>query len=356
MVSSSTRRDPVLDFLRGYLLFVIVVNHMRDEPNLYMFLTGGARLWVSAAEGFVLISGFLIGKLRGDEARAVGLAPVARKLLRRAATLALWTVIVTDVLLIASAAGIATLVPDSPRQDLPTLPRILLAQVLGYVHGDQKILAAYALFLAVAPLVLWGLLRGRAWLVGGVSVVLWLVGLLTPEPLGLTDAYVADLSWQLLFVIGVAGGFHHPALERRWRGLSPAARRAAIAVCFVTAAVTLALSWWRRFHEPAPAIEHMLFAHVRLGPGRVLLAVLWMLVGYAVVHRLRRWLLPTLGPFFVPLGQSSLYVFLVHALLLFPFVGLAEGQPWLATLHITAALAAIWTLVRYRVLFGIIPR
>ena len=59
-------RDLALDLLRGYFLVVIMIDHLRYAVNPLYLVSGRQSLWVTAAEGFVLISGFLVGMLRGD--------------------------------------------------------------------------------------------------------------------------------------------------------------------------------------------------------------------------------------------------------------------------------------------------
>jgi hypothetical protein len=65
---------------------------------------------------------------------------------------------------------------------------------------------------------------------------------------------------------------------------------------------------------------------------------------------------------FIPIGQASLYVFVVHVFFIalvsdvLPF-GFPLGNPhiWLNTLGHTFALASLWLMVRYQVLFRWIP-
>ena len=54
-------RDIRLDFLRGLCLFIIIANHIGYYPAYTMFLTGGGYFLVSAAEGFIFISGLVLG-------------------------------------------------------------------------------------------------------------------------------------------------------------------------------------------------------------------------------------------------------------------------------------------------------
>ena len=57
---SDTKRDRRLDLLRGYCVFAMTVDHL-DVPTWLYWFTGGNRFFVSAAEGFVFISGLVMG-------------------------------------------------------------------------------------------------------------------------------------------------------------------------------------------------------------------------------------------------------------------------------------------------------
>src|ERR687885_566562 len=99
------RRDLRLDFLRGFAVFAMIVDHLGSASWLYP-LTGGNVFFVSrvahaagrvrgapnarptrdvsAAEGFVLISGLLVGIVYGDIVRREGLKAATLKALARA--------------------------------------------------------------------------------------------------------------------------------------------------------------------------------------------------------------------------------------------------------------------------------
>ncbi|MGE3272240.1 MAG: OpgC domain-containing protein, partial [Chloroflexota bacterium] len=53
-------RDPRLDLLRGFCVFAMVVDHIGGTSWLYA-LTGGNTGPVTAAEGFVFLSGLVLG-------------------------------------------------------------------------------------------------------------------------------------------------------------------------------------------------------------------------------------------------------------------------------------------------------
>ena len=81
-------RDRILalDLLRGYLLCVITIDHLFRFPGLFDLFTGRGQLWVSAAEGFFLISGILVGKIYGSKI-AYNLRGETKKLWGRAGKL-----------------------------------------------------------------------------------------------------------------------------------------------------------------------------------------------------------------------------------------------------------------------------
>ena len=88
-----------------------------------------------------------------------------------------------------------------------------------------------------------------------------------------------------------------------------------------------------------------------------------LIVGYAVLTRFWTPIHRALGWFFVPIGQASLYVFVMHLPVvavvnrLLPFgFPLDHHDLWINTLAHTGALLSLWLLVRYKVLFRWIPR
>lgn len=54
-----------LDYLRGYFIVVIIIDHLYRWPSALALLTGQGHLWFNAADGFVIVSGLMIGYVRG---------------------------------------------------------------------------------------------------------------------------------------------------------------------------------------------------------------------------------------------------------------------------------------------------
>ncbi|HWU89028.1 MAG TPA: OpgC domain-containing protein, partial [Kofleriaceae bacterium] len=94
----------------------------------------------------------------------------------------------------------------------------------------------------------------------------------------------------------------------------------------------------------------------RLGPARIACALVVVATLYAYARIFEDRLVRTAGRIFVPLGQHSLYVYILQSMLTFLLVDRAMADPWLALLTNLAVLGLVWVFVQNRVLFRIIPR
>src|SRR5260370_28044055 len=90
----ANRRDLRVDLLRGFCIFAMVVDHFGGDSWLYA-ITGGNRFYVSAAEGFIFISGFIMGQAYRAKRDRSGLPAAMGEALLRARTLYLATVALT---------------------------------------------------------------------------------------------------------------------------------------------------------------------------------------------------------------------------------------------------------------------
>src|SRR5215218_6023927 len=79
----SGTRDLRVDLLRGFCVFAMVVDHFGGDSWLYA-VTGGNRFYVSAAEGFIFISGFVMGQAYRSKRDRSGLTAAMSDALRRA--------------------------------------------------------------------------------------------------------------------------------------------------------------------------------------------------------------------------------------------------------------------------------
>lgn len=361
------KRDLRLDVLRGFAVFAMVVNHLGGASWLYP-LTGANRFWVSAAEAFVVLSGLIVGMVYGGIALKEGLRAAQVKALKRAFTLYKLTVVLTLVsMLVASTLKFpwAQDVPyDSP---LEFIFNVLTLRQVVYL---TDIPLMYTLFLLVTPIGLGLLVRGRtAWLLA-LSATIWATAYATRTymPWTVIGGWSFNLgSWQFLFLLAMALGFHWDALKAKLAALPR--------VPYFLLSATL-LVWFIQFYNsdvtfvneylPGWDINVILFELFRksvVGPGRLLAVLLFFQFTYLALTLLWKPLATLFGWLLVPLGQNSLYGYTMHLVLIGAFTALTPlwGAEWHAVEALNTALQlmtilAIWAMVRTKFLFNFVPR
>jgi hypothetical protein len=238
-----------------------------------------------------------------------------------------------------------------------------------------QILGLYVCLLVMSPLVLKGMSLRKTPTVLGLSWLVYAVSEFFPSaPTGAQfEGGFPLLTWQILFVHGLAIGYHR---ERVWHFMSGKYGRYIFAAA---TALFLAFLFWAQ-NTPNPVIPA--YARISLIPPHVYrvvydrfmrkntLGVLRLvdyasvlIVGYAILTRIWEPFRISLGWFLIPLGQASLYVFITHIYIvaavdnILPLGFGRDNQGLLMnTVAHTAALGTLWILVHYRVLFRWIPR
>lgn len=360
-------RDLRIDFLRGYFVIAMIVDHVRGPSPLYL-LTGGNRFYTSAAEGFILASGFVSGLVYGRLMDRDASDSVLMKVLNRTAQLFLVTVGLTLLLLPVSEILGLPWVRGIDLSDPLALVISILTLHRTYYLVDVMLL--YTALFAVAPLALVLLARGKTHVVLGGSLLLWGVYQFYPEyvslPWPIAGNYLFNFSaWQVLFFGGVVLGYHHeriPILDCRATRIAfvvtGLATLALIASYFVIDTPTDAMPGMLALGSPVVHdirfwLQEFVFAKVDLRVGRVLASALvfsFLFLAATVFWRpLKRWL----GWLFLPLGQHALYGYTAHvviaalvAILLQPLNLDSPGPQALNGAIQVASVLIIWLLVR----------
>lgn len=209
-------RDTRIDVLRAIALITIFVNHVPANP-LEQFTSKNFG-FSDAAEAFVLISGVSAALAYGTKFTGAELATTL-KMWRRAGVLymaQLGTTMAT--LAIFAFFSLHYAVPQLMDQiNIGPVMRDTAAALIGIVTfghqlGYNNILSMYAVVLLLAPaLLLVGRLAGLGMMVA-VSGFIWLAaGLWRIGPPNYPNAgiwFLNPLSWQFLFVIGMAAMMH----------------------------------------------------------------------------------------------------------------------------------------------------
>jgi len=353
-------RNVVLDVLRGYCVVMMITGHVGTETHInhsIHFLR-----FVSGAEGFVFLSGLVLGLVYRRRVANSVLGAYAN-LWRRAAMI--WLVHVTLVL---GAAGLNGRLYS--HADIPAVSQfgwkryVLLTASLQMQPGHAlNILPLYVLLIGAAPLAL-ELLRRRLTL---VLLSLSMGGLIwsqyQPGALSFVHASCGDgfppLAWQGLFFPGMIIGYHYAFI--RDRIIAP--YRTALLYGLVALTACIAVVVWVQ----TPSFEF--YDHVRwdlalfnrhpLRLGRVAyflisIAALYLVVQVALGKS--RLLQPPLQALAL-LGKNSLYSFITHILISLPLTDVVGGsQPGIASEAATAlTVALVYVMARYQVGRPIIP-
>jgi hypothetical protein len=369
--ASSSGRDAAIDWLRGLAMTCVIINHSKLSSVLSWF--SYERLWVvTAAEVFVALSGVVLGMVYGRRLARDGWRAVVRGLGRRTALLYVMFVGVTVSVLALAAIGvdIRCLAGDhAPAWFLApgTMTMAAWRDVLLMRAGPWafEIIGLYVWLVAAAVPCLVVLYRTGWRPLLAVSWAIYLWYRIEPHPLtsaGFESAFPL-LSWQLLFVHGIAIGYEREKVSRfvaRMPRLTPA-----MAV-LVTAGFTLFAfcnPWtdgpsWLRARLVSPDqfayVYERYFTLSDLRVGRLLNLAIALPMAYAVLTRYRRLARP-FETVFVTLGQRSLGAFVLHVygLLLIAHLPLPDGV-WTTALVQVALVLTIAILlngaevVRYR--------
>ncbi|MFY3385594.1 OpgC domain-containing protein [Paracidovorax sp. MALMAid1276] len=342
MPASAPTRRWEIDALRGLMLVLMMVTHL---PSRLSNPLGQPFGFVSAAEGFVLLSAYMAGMVYGRMAWRRGVAEMRRAFWRRA--LKVYACQAATLLFLFTVIAFIGLKFDQPAAtNLMAYylehPRTALVWGLALVYSPPllDILPLYILFMLASPWVMVLAWRHGWTKVMSVSVCLWLlaqfglsevvfhaIDAVVPIPVPYAETGSFDTwGWQLLWVLGLwlgatrndpqAPAFVFPA----W----------AVRVALVLALVALV---WRHGLGQVPfgsnASWNLIFDKWSLGPMRLInlfaLVVLTLHYGPRLAARTPRlrWL--------ETLGAASLPVFCAHlvvVLLVLSLLGADQDRPW----------------------------
>jgi hypothetical protein len=378
-VAAPIGRDPRLDLLRGFCVFAMIVDHVGGTSWLYV-LTGGNRGPVTAAEGFVFLSGLVLGMVSRRRVSRDGLGGAIRAALGRAWTLYALTVALTLIFIgLTVGTDLAIWVDRSLLAEIESWPALVTSVVLmRFTWHGTDILALYALLLAASPLALLLLADGHHWRLLAGSWALWLMFQVAPElavvPWPIEHATTFPFAaWQALFVTALVIGYRREEIaawltqvseRREGAGLVYRVGLAAAACALVLFGVALSVGQAHAMAPTASALSSFdLFDKASLGIGRLAAFASVAILIYAALTVCWRPVERALGWLLIPLGQASLYAYAVHLFVIVlaynvpPYVG--SDQPgW--ELHNTVGqlllVLLVWAMVKGKVLYGLIPR
>ena len=368
-VAQALNRVLTLDLMRGYFLIVIFLNHLHYFPSGLEWITGQSFLYTSTAEGFFLISGIVLGIVRGRKLLDKPFRFAATLLLKRSLQL-----YVTSIILVLIFTFIGWFFMQNPGLKFDIYEPVgdvwgLIWKTLTfqYIYGWADYLRLYAIFIFFSPIALWLLRKGLWYVVLLVSVFIWSLYPFSPFPVG---EYSQQFSWQLIFFSGFILGFLWDTLKAWWLKRSKAFTRIIMTTVISVSVFTLIANSLIIFGQELPGIgstmhwlnDHLwrMFNKDELPLPRLVLTALWFTSLYWLFSRFERTIIRFAGWILLPFGTNSLYVYTLQAFLVF-FTMLIFGPKgndfWLINLVISVVgLGLIYAAIRTKFLMKIIPR
>lgn len=344
--TSSAGRIEALDYLRGFFILVIIVDHLWRWPNLFQYASGRGELWVSAAEGFVIISGLLVGYVRGRKGLKKSFAEVTKKLVARGLMLYIWVAITTFILVAASwyltfRSNIAFI----PYARFDWLSVIRDTLTLHYAHILTHFLYLYAIFLVLSPVVVWLLRRGLWWAGIVISLAMWLYGF----------AFHNEwMQWQALFYLPAIAGFYLDHIIAFCRRIPPAL----VWTTMLGGLVSIVISEFIILpHSPGTYIPEV-FSREPLTFLRIVLSFVWFVSLAWLFNKARPGIHKYVGWLLLPFGTRSLTAYIAHSFVLTAIAFfIAPTTPfWINTLVACVSILGTWIIVKIPGINRVIPR
>jgi hypothetical protein len=379
------KRDLRLDFMRGLIMVYVIVVHL-EFASLFSLLAWERLGIVSSAEGFVMLSGLVVGLVYGNYAQTIGLPKTAKRLWQRAFKLYRVNLfIILSIPLLGLLPFIDTFevtnwwVPNVrsqayylyPADSAPYWVWLWKAATIQIGPHQFQIIGLYVILIGLAPLAILAIMRGYlSWLLlfSWSAYIFNLFYDVRVIPARFESGFPL-LSWQLLFFNSLVVGYYREqvlgwlvAESNQWMG------RLAALLCMGFILLSFStpnkLFWpWSSFSLIPTDIYYYMrdlwFDKTLLSPGRLLNNLALFITMYILLSRYWRVFNQALGWLLIPLGQSSLYIFIVHVYMIL----LVSNLPipvldsfWWGTLAHGTVILLIWLMVKYQFLFKWIPR
>lgn len=368
-----TKKRPrilTFDLMRGYFLVAIILDHLRFFPSGLDIWSARGDLFVTTAEGFFLISGIVLGIVRGSKLLGQPFSLVSKLLIRRGVQLYITTIVLVLLFtlmgwLFIENPGLKSGIIAPTANIFNTLWQIITLQ---YFYGWADYLRLYALFMLVSPLALWLLRRGWWHILLAGNIVLWLLFPSDPKVPDLTQELFQPLSWQLIFFGGMTIGFYWNQITDWWMARSAKLRSwvtwSAVGLTAITMIINILIAFAPEFVQSlgyAADLHYKLYIEFfdkeRLPLARLAMFLLWFWAAFALFRRLEPFIIRTLGWLLLPFGTNSLYVYTVHAFIIFIVHLWLQPSNWAFNLFVSLAIIfTVRMMIHYKFLMNIIPR
>ena len=361
-------RDLSLDVLRGIMLIIMAADHFGEPIFQHLYEFAG---YVSAAEGFVFLSGMLVALVYSRYHSAGGYV-LEQRVWHRAGVIYLYHLMVllaVFVFTVATDLSGAYWKSFATEMQAEPIRGLLSGMALGYKPPMLDVLPLYVMLMLTAPFALRWMTQYRT--VGVAMVLAGSVGLwwwaqyglgsaferLLPDALMLRNGAFHVFAWQLVFVLGMVLGFLRFDSKDATPRVNP--WLLSVSVAIVAYLFLQRHGYIHRWMGDAAAVswlqEYRHIARDNMAWMRLLnfLAMVYVVAGLIALHRRYNvfavLMLP--GRWLAFLGQHSLQVFAFHLVVLYCYIpfrwgdwALSDNQKWVALVVFLASLSlpALW--------------
>lgn len=296
-------------------MFVMIIDHVGGETSWLYALTGGNRLIVSAAEGFVLLSGIAMGMVYEKVIKRRGFRAMFAKVFERAWLLYLLTIILTIVFAaVSNVLGTPWAEDATPAKSRTDF--LLSVVTLHRSYSLTDVLLLYTLLMLGAGPALWLISHGRTGLVLVASWTAWTVRQIWPDRIPvawhITDGGFPFSAWQALFFSGLVLGYHRQRITSHLRPSRLLMVGVVLLVVLVMVELTTLDTIVFRLSAGASDVHDMLFEKNDARIGRMIALFSLAAFSYAIVTLAWTPIRRGTGWLLLAMGQRALFAYIVQ--------------------------------------------
>mgnify|MGYP001794924842 CR=1 FL=1 len=351
---SDTTRDPRLDWIRGYAVLAMSINHFGLDASAFHPFTGGAVFLINAAEVFFFVSGLTLGLISSRKPASEAIA----RCYRRA-----WEVWVAVLILAAGSVVYegGGWFAEEPFAFLGAV--VTLREAPNW--GD--VLVAYVVYLLLVPIWISMLAGGRARLALGAVACVYALSQLDPEGLALPVSSFRNLAANApLFMGGLVIGWHRETIHRWWAA-KPWSRLLDAAVVLAGLVGLVLYIWgasWFAWGEALLERFELGRREYAMPPECLAVVAVYLRCGWLLVDRLWGVLDRLLGWATRWIGRSAMTAYVAHAMMMPVAWWIVEALPiefstdstlgatLITTIYLACTVALVaacrWTMRRAR--------
>jgi hypothetical protein len=380
-------RDLRVDFFRGIVMFILIVIHI-EIFSIYNFIAWERVGLISGGEGFVILSGFVIGMVYRSKISKNGWKDSILALFDRAFQLYKVNIFIILSIFLLSKTNIfdfkyvMTFIDHANHEVYNLYPSniddimFFIYQVLTLKVGPHQtqILGLYVFLLIFSPIALFFYHHNRWKMFIIISWIIYFINYAHGHNLKITGCQFENgfplLTWQVIYFNGMCFGYYKKELSNFFEKNQKYILSIVIPVFFIFFFIAqnttnpLIPSFLKIGIIPQETFNLMYkkyFLKNTLGFFRIVNYFFALVFGFWFLSKFWNKIYKYFGWYFIPIGQNSLYVFIIHVYIVMlvsnfiPF-GFDNINYLNNTLAHTLALFSVWLMVRNKMLFAWIPR